>query len=132
MTRISDVQQALDTRLSTVSGLPDVAWPNTKHEPAINTTFVRPTLIPGSSATHNLIDEQSNPGIYQIDIYTPVGEGAAEALMLADDIYDHFARQDLSIGTVCLYINQIEVNTAQRIDSWHVLSVSVYYNSYSN
>lgn len=132
MARIADTQQALETWLSLMPGLPQVAWPNIEFEPTLGTTYLRPIVLPGRSETHNIIDEQLNPGIFQVDIYTPAGNGSGESLDLADAIYDHFARQDLSTGTLCLYINQIEVNTAQRIDAWHVLSVSIYYNSYSN
>jgi hypothetical protein len=113
-------------------GLPEVFWPNVEEEPTEGVTHLRPFVLPAASSTHNLIDEQSNPGIFQVSIYTKTGVGSKESLDLADAIYDHFARQDLSTGSLCLYINQIEVNTAQRIDAWHVLSVSIYYNSYSN
>jgi hypothetical protein len=130
--RIADTQQALETWLSLMPSLPETAWPNVEHTPIEGTTYLRPNILPASSSTHDLLDTQSNPGIFQIDIYTPANEGSIKSLTLADTIYDHFARQDLSTGSLCLYINQIEVNTAQRIDSWHVLSVSIYYNSYSN
>lgn len=132
MSRIGDVQQAFETWLSMMPGLPDVAWPNVEHTPTEGSTYLRPSLLPASSSTFDLLDKQLNPGIFQVDIYTPAGAGSAESLELADAIYDHFARQDLSTGTVCLRVNQIEVNQAIRIDSWHVLSVSIYYNSYSN
>lgn len=132
MGRIADVQQAFETWLSMMPGLPDVAWPNIEYTPVEGTSYMRTAVIPGTSSTFNLTDLQSNPGIFQVDIYTPVGAGSAESLAFADSIYDHFERQDLSTGTVCLRVNQIEINQAQRIDAWHVLSVSIYYNSYSN
>lgn len=132
MSRFIDIQTAFDTKLDELSGLFTIAWPNTAYEPVIGETYLEPFILPAASARMTLAGKQENPGIYQINVYVEAEKGSKEALDIADFLYDHFANLDLSKNDTCISVNQIEISQAQRIDSWHVLSVSIYYTSYSN
>jgi len=93
MSRFSEIQAALDARLAGLSGLPPVAWENVNYEPTEGDAWIRPTNLPSGAQSVGIATGQSirTRGFYQIDIFTPAGNGPGAALTLADQIADHFS-----------------------------------------
>ncbi len=128
----SNIQAALDTKLATLSGLPSVAWDNTKFIPTLGTTFLRPTLLPASSSLFTLNEVRRNPGIYQVDIFTEVEKGPSAGLALADSIKTLFeGARRLTAGADTIFIKQVSLGKGERQDAWNHTFVEINYECYS-
>lgn len=132
MGRLSDVNNALTAKLSSLDGLPQVAYENMLFQPTKGTQFLRPTLLPVSADFAGLNYLQKNSGIYVIEMFFPKQNGSGNMLTLADSIYDHFrADTFLTAGTTKVYIKQIE-RTPIRIDeSWAVSTIDIHFDYYT-
>jgi hypothetical protein len=124
-----NIQKALDQRLNSLSGLPDVAWMNVEYEPTRGTEYLRPTLLPAESTKEEFGGKDRHIGIYQIDIFEPLDNGPKDALEMADDIREHFDDQILTESSQKIYIENISLLPPQRVESWYVLSVEINYLS---
>lgn len=128
----SDIQAALDTRLSTVTGLPTVAWENVNFKPTEGTPYVRPNLLAGDSTLSTVAKQQMNVGIYQVDIFYPTSNGPGDLLTMLDTIYDHFKVQNiLTVNTTEVIVRQIGRTNIDRDGSWSVGSIEITYNCYA-
>jgi hypothetical protein len=92
MSTISEINAAIETRLNTLVGKPDIAWPNVAYEPDPTSSYFIPFIIPGipvkiGVADSDLFIASSN---YNITICTPKGNGAKTAIDYADLIKQHF------------------------------------------
>jgi hypothetical protein len=132
MSTFANILNGLNTRLNSLSGLPEVAWPNTKYNPKQNTTWIRPTLLPATSQLYTLKDERFHQGIYQVDIYVPLEKGTKTLYDLADDVRQHFeAQRSLTSGSDTVFIQEVSMSPATRDESWYSLFVSISYQCYS-
>lgn len=129
-----DISAALDYQLNTMSSLPPVAWENKKYTPTQGTLFLRPVVLSGSTTTATLGDsgEDLSQGIYQVDVIAPASKGKNAAIVMADNIANHFKR-----GTVLTYNSRVVrvVNVQRRpaiIDGgWYQIPVEIIYKSYT-
>ena len=132
MGRYSDIRSALDSKLNSLSGLPSVAWENTKFDPTEGSTFLRPTVIPVISTMSGLNGQQKNEGIYLVEIFVDKGNGSKDLLELVDDIYDHFrSTTSLTANSTKVYIQAIERSPTRIEGSWAICSVDISFFSYS-
>ena len=125
----TDIQAALDTRLSTVVGLPEVAWDNTLFKPFKGTTFIRPVVLSAASTMETIdVRLQSNPGVYQIDVFVDTEKGTASFNTLVDTIFDHFkATNTLTEGTTEVWLQAISRSPAIRDESWFKGTILINY-----
>lgn len=133
-TIFSDVSAALDARLNTLSGSDPVAWPNTIFNPTKGVLYLRPSLLPVSSAQIGLgasgLDEHT--GIYQVDVYAQAGKGRNEAETKADSVADHFKRgTDLVYNGVTVRLGDTSRNEGLTVDDRFVISVSINYMAHT-
>lgn len=132
MSTFANIQAALDTRLSTLSGLPTVAWPNVATTPVEGTTYIRPTLLPASSELGGLTDNKVHRGIYQVDIFVQLEKGPAALLALQDSITTHFeADRDLTVSGTTVFILAVSPSRGLRVESWYMGFVEINYICYS-
>lgn len=123
----NNIQNALTTQLSQVNGIPPIAYANAKYVPIEGHDFVRPTLLPAKSELFSL-ETGKHTGIYQIDIFTAVNKGTAPLLLLADSIRDKFLSQrTLVSGTDTVFIQEISISKALRIEGWWSCYVEINY-----
>lgn len=128
----SNIESALNTRLSLVAGLPAVQWPNAKYQPKEGTAFVRPTLLSAATELFRLDDGSLHKGIYQIDIFMPLEKGNRDLNEIMDSIEEHFrAVRSLASGTNTVFIQAIGRGLAQRQESWYVSFVEINYICYT-
>lgn len=128
-----NIQTALDKTLAFMAGLPSVAWANVKHVPVNGTSYLRPTLLPATSELYTLTDVNRHPGLYQVDIFTPVEKGMYAGLSIADDIKTHFeSNRRLSQNGDTIFIKQISLGPAQREDAWNHISVIIGYECFND
>lgn len=132
MTMINDIQNALNSRLNGVTGLPTVAWPNVEFTPTQGTNYVRPTLLPASNVLNALDGDEECKGIYQIDVYTQLKKGTSPLWTIADAIRDHFKNSNsITSGSQVVHIQQVSVSQADRQEGfWHCF-VAVTYLAYN-
>ena len=128
----SDIQAALDTRLSTVTGLPAVAWENVHYKPVKGTPFIRPTNIAGDSVLNTVARQQMNTGIYQIDLFYPTSDGPGDLLTMLDTIYDHFKiDNELVANTTKVIVRSIGRTRVDREEAWATASIEIVYDCYA-
>lgn len=123
----NNIQNALNTKLNSLSGLPTIYWPNTQNEPTQNTNWLRPTLLPASSRPETLTNGNYHSGIYQIDIFVSLKKGTSEALLIADIIREGFNRQRLANNGTIVNIVNVSISTARRDESWWNVFVEIGY-----
>lgn len=123
----NDIQNALNTCLNGIAGLPTIFFPNSLKEPTQNTSYIAPMLLPARSVVYTLNNENSHSGIYQVDIYTVLKRGTATTLSIADSIRDGFNRQRLTVNGTVVNIQQISVSQSQRVESWWHCYVEINY-----
>lgn len=132
MGTFANIQAALDTKLSSLSGLPAVCWPNTKYTPVEGTTFLRPTLLPNTSDLATLTAYQLHRGIYQIDIFVAAEKGPSAMLTLQDLIKSHFENgRRLTAGSDVIYIQAISPGQGIRENAWFKGHIDINYICYS-
>lgn len=132
-TVFSDISAALDSQLNTLSGSSPIAWQNTVFKPAKSNLYLRPSLLPVSSAQIGLgsagLDQHT--GIYQVDVYAPSGNGRSQAEVKADSVADHFKRgTDLSYNGVTVRLGDTSRNQGLMVDDRFVISVSINYSAH--
>lgn len=134
MTVFADISAALDARLNAMAGLPPVAWENTGYEPTTGTLFLRPTLLPADTAGATLSDTGTDEhiGVYQVDVFAPLGEGKAEAVAMADSIAEQFKPvTELTYNSRLVRCVAVSRGVGSRDDSWYQIPVTVSYLSYT-
>ena len=129
MSNIDIIRIALETRLGTLSGLPDVAYQNTKYEPTRGTPYIRPTLMVGTGGLPVNVGQDSSllwTGIYQIDIFRPKGEGTGDGYDLATNIQTHFKNATiLTESGQQVRIRHSQVRTGKEDGDWYKIPVDV-------
>lgn len=129
-TTFFDIGAALDARLNSLSGSSPIAWPNTAFRPTKGTLYLRANNLPAVTEQAGLgtngIDVHE--GIYQVDVYAPLGEGRGAAEAKADAVADHFKRgTDLLYNGVTVRLGDVSRNAGLTEDDRFVISISINY-----
>ena len=135
MSVFADISAALDEHLSLMPSLPPVAWENLDYTPELGTLYLRPTLLPAETIQSTLGENgtDQNTGIYQVDVFAPLGQGKQEAMSIADKIANHFKRgTDLTYNNRKLRIRNTgrEVSTTE-VNGWYSIPVTMTYISFT-
>jgi phage baseplate assembly protein gpV len=131
-THFNDIQAALDTRLSTLSGGYSIAWPNTKFEPEADQTFLSPSFIPNTTEQVGLgsSGKDETNGLYQIDVVYPAGTGRST---IPDSIADHFKRGTvLTYNSVNVRVRSVSIESAVTEGAFHFVPVTVDFQTYTD
>jgi hypothetical protein len=117
------VSKTLDVRLSQMPSLPPVAWPNIDFKPDIDTIYLRPSNLPANGSLFNMNYAQETPGVYQVSVAGPVGDGAGLIEQVASDVSAHFgAVRSLDNN---IFIESIDVAPAIIDDVYYTVPVSI-------
>lgn len=127
-----DTEKALQKALNSIVDLPRIAWPNTKFEPVIGQSFIRPTLLPAASELYTLNEYNKHKGLYQIDIYVPCDKGTKDLYNIADNIRTFFQenRRLLSNNQTVL-VMEIDLGRFERQEAWYTNFVEIHYISFN-
>lgn len=117
------VSKTLDVRLSQMPSLPPVAWPNIDFKPDIDTIYLRPSNLPANGSLLNMDYSQDTPGVYQVTVAGPVGDGAGLIEQVASEVSDHFGSQRTLDNNI--FIESIDVAPAIIDDVWYSVPVSI-------
>ncbi len=129
-----DISAALDGQLNTMPSLPPVAWENKTYEPILGTLYLRATNIQGDTTQGSLgtNGEDLTIGVYQVDVFAPAGEGKNEALVMADNIANHFKRgTDLTYNSRVVTVTSAQRGPTNQADGWFQIPVEIIYRAYT-
>lgn len=130
-TYFNDMQAALDTQLSTLTGGYDIAWPNVDYKPTAGSTFLRASFLPGDTEQVTLggSGKDETNAIYQVDVVSPRGSGRTS---IPDAIADHFSRGSvLTYNGVNLRVRSVSIGPAINDGAWHFVPVSISVQTYT-
>ena len=130
MSVFNDIQAVLHSHLNTMAGKPPIAWENSNFEPTTGTLWARATLLSGAStqATLGTDGEDSNVGVFQVDVFSPIDEGHSEAVTMADTIADHFKRGTyLTYNSRTIRVRSVSRGAAGRDNNWYQIPVEINY-----
>ncbi len=132
MSIFKNISNALDSRLSLLVGIPDVAWPNVEYSPSESVGYLRVTNLPNTTVTSDQGFVERHGGIYQVDVVYPTGNGRSAAETLADSVADHFSSsRSLSSGGDTITIRAVSRGTGQQDGAWYLVPVFIEYVTYS-
>ncbi len=132
MTVFYDISSALDTRLSTMVGVPPIAQENKPYNPTKGSLYIRATNIPGDTVQASLGDngEDRTIGIYQIDVFAEAGKGRKAAEQMADNIASHFKRgTDMSYNSRIVTVTTVQRRQGINNEGWYQIPVEIVYRS---
>jgi hypothetical protein len=132
MSRFLEAQVALDKRLNAMTGVPPIARENSEYTPTEGVLYVRPTNLPAGSAPIGMANSDSirTVGIYQIDVFAPLGNGPGPALTVADAIAEHFSRGvRLVNGDSTVILGVPAQQPARPSGAWFMVSVVIPYDN---
>lgn len=128
----TNIEACLNTRLSQLSGLPPVQWPNVDFMPLEGQTFLRPTLLPAAGKLNTLDGSYLEAGMYQIDIFTPLNSGSYQLTSLQDEVMNLFAsNKTITSNGVIVFIQNIVQGKGVRAEGWYLGFITIYYQCYT-
>ena len=135
---VTETQRALETRMSTLTRLGKVVWPNTlTADIESNIPFLRVNTIPIGSQKLGLADTARfrRDGFFQVDVFEPQGTGTGTASRRASEVSEHFP-VGLELFTATdsfkIRIAQVDIEPAQIIGTHYVIPVLIRYTSVTN
>lgn len=137
MSGITEPLKALKTRLTAASpgaavSASSVAWPNVNFDPTTGTRWYRATIIPGIPTAPELSTSSRNRhiGIFQIDIFDPVGNGDGLAIEEGERIVACFKRgTTLTESGVVVMIEKAYLSTPIEEEEWYHVPVMIQFRA---
>ena len=90
----TDIRAALEQRLSSLPGLPAVAWENVKYTPVVGTPYLEPIIMwaEATQAEIGVTGRNWERGIYQITAVYPLDKGSSALEVMTGNIREWFKR----------------------------------------
>ncbi|RKI09796.1 hypothetical protein D7Y15_23135 [Corallococcus sp. AB030] len=133
-TVLLDIPRALEAHaavvLAPVVGADNIAYPNVVYAPKEGTPWARVDHLPARTAAAGLgQDAQTrHPGVFQVSLFFPLGEGAGPANTAAQAVCDGFARgTSLQAGATVVRIQSASAGPGLREEPWWMRPVSVFW-----
>lgn len=129
----SNIQAALNTRLSTLVNSPPIQWSNTRYQTSENTAFIRPTILPNNTTLDTLAGTEYHIGIYQVDVFVPLEKGVNSLDTLLDNIQSLFkSNRTLVSEDVTVLIQSISRGPETRQEAWYASFLEINYICFYN
>ena len=128
------IRAALDVKLASVSGLPDVVFANVPYQESPDTAFITANLTPVSRrpAVVGYNPQQEYRGLYSIVICTPENQGVGTAYSYADIIAEAFdATTDISYSGEVVSVDYSEVGTSYYDSPFYRTPVTIGWHIYN-
>lgn len=86
------IETALENHLLSMSSPPDIAWEDVDYTPQVDNPYVRVHHLHNVPRDLSIErDATEYPGIFQLTVMYPAGQGKVAAKLLAERIANHFA-----------------------------------------
>lgn len=128
-----EIRSALETQLSQVVDLPQVAYQNVPFSPTTGTSYIEVTYLPTSRrpAVRGLNPTQRYQGIFAINCYAPEGKGPAEAETIAENVANAFeATTSINLNNVAVSIDYCETQRGFLDSPWFVVPINIGWYAY--
>ena len=134
-----NILAALETRVLSLTDVPDVAFENTKYIPKTGVSYLRARFIPMDRRPASCgIGADLKPymqhyyGVFQIVINCPESEGQSKTNKIVNEICDKFeAATDISNEDVYVTIKQVERMRGISEAPWYKTPVNIHWFSYT-
>ena len=126
------IRAALETHLSTISGLPDIAYENVPYEPTTGQSFIRVAYMPVTRrpAVRGRNPQQEYRGILALNVYAPEGSGPAACEDIVEKLLEGFeATADINYNdgsddyTVCIDYAERDIGLTDA--PWYLIPVNI-------
>jgi hypothetical protein len=130
----NDIRALLDTQLLTATGLPELQTENTRLEVNKRDPFVRSTLLPAEPSDLGVGPNApiGYKGLYQVDLFYPMGDTASVANTVAHAVQLVLPRGYMAaLDGATVQVDMSWQETATVIDSWYVVPVVVRWSMFA-
>jgi hypothetical protein len=126
------IRAALETHLSTISGLPDIAYENVPYEPTTGQSFIRVAYMPTlrRPAVRGLNPQQEYRGLLALNVYAPEGSGPAVCEDIVEKLLEGFgATTDITYNdgsddyAVCIDYAERSIGITDA--PWYLIPVNI-------
>lgn len=126
------IRAALETHLSTISGLPDIAYENVPYEPTTGQSFIRVAYMPTvrRPAVRGRNPQQEYRGLLALNVYAPEGSGPAVCEDLVEKLLEGFeATTDITYNdgsddyAVCIDYAERSIGITDA--PWYLIPVNI-------
>jgi hypothetical protein len=127
-----EIHQALDTAVAAITGLPPTTTENVTGKPVANAPFTRTTMIPArpNRLTVGVTGKDELIGLFQVDLYYPVGSGVTASLTAAESVVTAFPRTwQTTVSGDVLRVTSSWIEGGRTINSWYAVAVMLSYSS---
>lgn len=128
------ISAALSSHLAAMPDLPPVAWENAEFQPVDGESFLRESFLPGNGGILGMGDTGSNSftGVYQISVFTKLGDYKLDAQNLVTDIADHFRRgQRITHSGQSVTLERVDMAQGRKSGGWWFVPVSIRWRAAS-
>lgn len=139
-----DIRAALESRLASTSGIPQISYENTKFKPTTNTPFIQTRVVYSSRVpvVMGLDSGTGQPfqhryrGVFQLLLHYPEGVGSGTSQDMVNTLIDRFeSSTDISFTntdpkTIFVTINYAEQMGAYTKSPWYVTPVNIDWYCY--
>lgn len=137
MGALSEIHNALETKLASLTGTTPIAWPNHEYSPDANIMFLRANHIPVDPIPVGVADNSSvlRYGILQVDVFAPKGNGPGAALAKVDALSALFAKGTEMLTATDgfkIRVRHVAVEVGTTVDSHYAVPVLIYYSAITN
>lgn len=129
-----DIRQALEVRLASITGIPDISWENDDYTPTTGTNFVQCVFNPvlREPAVRGLNPQQFYTGNFLVNCFTSADEGPGACDTLANLIIENFeATTDLTANGKTISIRSAERRMGYKDGAFYMVPVVIYWYIYS-
>lgn len=129
-----EIRAALETQLSQVVSLPEVAYQNVPYTPTTGTSYIEVTYLPTSRrpAVRGLNPQQRYEGVFAINCYAPEGNGPAVAETIAENVANAFeATTSITLNNVTVSIEYSETQLGFLDSPWFVVPINIGWYAYN-
>ena len=127
-----EIRAALETHLSNISGLPDIAYENVPYEPTTGQSFLRVSYMPTlrRPAVRGLNPQQEYRGILAINAYAPEGSGTGACEDIVEKLLEGFeATTDITYNNgsedYTVFIDYAERDIGLTDAPWYLIPVNI-------
>ena len=129
-----EIRSALETNLSSVVDVPQIAYENVPYKPTTGTSYIQINYLPTSRrpSVRGLNPIQRYEGIFAITCYAPEGNGPDAAEEIAENVMNAFeATTSLTSNNATVSIDYSEVKQGYLDSPWFVVPVNIGWYAYN-
>ena len=129
-----EIRAALESHLSTVVDLPEIAYENVPYNPTTGTSYIQPMYFPVTRrpAVRGRNPQQRYDCLFAINCYAPEGNGPSAADTLAKNVLEAFeATTSITLNGTTVSIDYAERQQGILNSPWFFIPVNISCYAYN-